>query len=206
MWSEKLFNGYRESRPFRFICISGTGGREESRRVSVTCSPVDPLTATFNVLIPPMVHAPDTCELHLLHERPLRGTNSWPFPIATHVPTRKISGHLWGWTLYTCYTQQIGVSRRRRATRNVNCRFLSPCNYALSLALPLYSFVSSPFFLFRGKSDDRYLSNFSLPFSNLISLKGERGLGETNRIMTMDVDNFPLVRVRKAEKDVILYF
>lgn len=35
----KLFNGYRESRPFRFICISGTGGREESpRRVSVTCS------------------------------------------------------------------------------------------------------------------------------------------------------------------------
>lgn len=76
---------------------------------------------------------------------PLHRTNSWPFPIVTHVPTRKISGHLWGWTLHLL--RQPTNRGFRRATRNVNCHFLSPSNYALS-PLCAFPFTRSFFFFF----------------------------------------------------------
>lgn len=72
------------------------------------------------------MHAPDTrwvVALVVARAVPLHRTNSWPFPIATHVPTRKISGHLWGWTLHLL--RRPTNRGFRRATRNVNCHFLS---------------------------------------------------------------------------------
>ena len=106
IWGEKILSLslFEESALFRFICIRSRRTVRERERGNGDVVTVDPLTAAFNVLIPPMAHActwyPESssctcrcCTSCAITHR----TNSWPFPMATHVPTRKISGHLWGW-------------------------------------------------------------------------------------------------------------